>query len=514
MLALLGLTLAFALPAEARDPTFASYSSDADRMFWFVHITDLHVGWPVSSAQNLKLVADTAHKIVKPSFIVATGDLTDLGSVVQSWQTYRQILTAAGHTTQTFFDLPGNHDGYLDSKLTNYLKYSIQGAATGKSHHAWRLDFSFGSYQFIGLDTSTGSLPQGEASFALQALKSDPSVRLTFACGHHPLSEIDAGGAFRTSLAQEKVLAYFFGHTHKTFDGGREFGSDGVLMWITETLGKPLSTLLEAEYAIFAVDNDALSIRPVTIKLKNPTEYELPWPIAVITAPVDAKLGGTNPYAYAVSRIAANNPIRALVFSDAAITKVTAKIDGGAPIPLTNVSGSLWSGTFDGAGLASTSSHTLAVTAESAGKTDTHEIAFAASAASSCSDGQDNDGDKLVDYPADPGCTGLFDTDERNPPGVGPDGGAARDAGVRDARDAGVSSDRGGDAGEPDQVAPVDAARGEGPTTPGAGCGCSAGARPSGSPTLLALLLPASVLALRARRGRRPRERSTVSRRQ
>ena len=33
-----------------------------------------------------------------------------------------------------------------------------------------------------------------------------------------------------------------------------------------------------------------------------------------------------------------------------------------------------------------------------------------------CSDGQDNDGDGLTDYPADPGCTSVSDTDETDPP--------------------------------------------------------------------------------------------------
>ncbi|MBA3737054.1 MAG: DNRLRE domain-containing protein [Actinobacteria bacterium] len=37
-----------------------------------------------------------------------------------------------------------------------------------------------------------------------------------------------------------------------------------------------------------------------------------------------------------------------------------------------------------------------------------------------CSDGQDNDGDGLTDYPADPGCTSVSDTDETDPPPPSP----------------------------------------------------------------------------------------------
>jgi hypothetical protein len=38
-----------------------------------------------------------------------------------------------------------------------------------------------------------------------------------------------------------------------------------------------------------------------------------------------------------------------------------------------------------------------------------------------CSDGMDNDGDGKVDFPNDPGCSSLDDTDETDAcPGVGP----------------------------------------------------------------------------------------------
>jgi hypothetical protein len=39
-----------------------------------------------------------------------------------------------------------------------------------------------------------------------------------------------------------------------------------------------------------------------------------------------------------------------------------------------------------------------------------------------CADGLDNDGDGLIDYPADPGCTGAADTDETDPPPPPPPG--------------------------------------------------------------------------------------------
>ncbi|MDD5623798.1 MAG: hypothetical protein PHI23_03760, partial [Candidatus Peribacteraceae bacterium] len=43
------------------------------------------------------------------------------------------------------------------------------------------------------------------------------------------------------------------------------------------------------------------------------------------------------------------------------------------------------------------------------------EVCYQTQAAPQCSDGIDNDGDHLIDYPNDPGCTSPQDTDEQNP---------------------------------------------------------------------------------------------------
>jgi len=439
--------------AEARDPSYASYSADNDRLFWFIHITDTHVGWPVTGGGNLKLVADKGYKVVKPRFIAITGDLTDMGFMTGYWNNYRSILTAAGHTPKTIFDQPGNHDRWLDSGLSNYKKHSIQGKATGATHHAWTLQLPFGDYHFVGLDTSSGSLSSSEQSWALTQLKAGAAARQSIVMGHHPMSTIDSSGAFRQQLAKEGALAYLFGHTHKASAAARSWTKDKLLLWITQTLGKPLSTLGEAEYTVVALDNDGLSVRPFDLGFNGASGYHLKWPAVQITTPLDLGLGGTNPYAYPASSAAKDNPIRALVFSDTAPSQVTASVDKSPPFGLTQVNpgGALWEGTFDGQLLGSGATHTLSVTATAGGDSDTHSITFEASATTACSDTLDNDGDKLVDYPADPGCSGLFDSDERDPPAlvVIPDAGAG-DAGVGDAMgdafDAG-SHEAGGDQG-------------------------------------------------------------------
>lgn len=60
------------------DPHSAYYSPDNDKIFWFVHISDIHIGTRgTQDSQNLQWLVTEANNIIKPSFIVASGDLTD-----------------------------------------------------------------------------------------------------------------------------------------------------------------------------------------------------------------------------------------------------------------------------------------------------------------------------------------------------------------------------------------------------------------------------------------------------
>lgn len=483
--------------ADASDPSLAAYSSDTDRLFWFIHITDTHIGWPVTSVPHLELVAGEGYKTITPSFILITGDIVDAGFMKPYWDSYKKVLAAAGHTDKTIFDVPGNHDSWLDKGLSNFLKYSIQGKATGARHNSWVFSFPFGDYQIVSLDSSQAKLPGSELTFAETALAAQPGARLSFLAVHHPLSDADPSGALQKSMAKHKVVSYIYGHEHGQHSGSRSWTKDSALLWISGTLGKPILPSDDVEFSIFAVDNDGLSVRAVALKREGAVG-KLQWPVVQITAPLDARLGGTNPWAYAVSGKATNNPIRALVFSKDPVTKVTARVDSDAAFALKQVKGPLWSGTFDGTAYAAAVPHTLSVTAESGGKKDTHKIHFGMTLSTACSDGKDNDGDTHTDYPADPGCTGLFDTDERDPPGATPDAGPdlGRDAGS----EAGGLDAAADQAPAPDSGISADADAGGDPDPGAAGCDCAA---VPGAPDLTSLAgaLIFGLLVLGRRRG-------------
>jgi hypothetical protein len=69
------------------------------------------------------------------------------------------------------------------------------------------------------------------------------------------------------------------------------------------------------------------------------------WPLVLITSPADAKLGGTNPHAMALSAATAF-PVRVLTFGPSPIQSVEARLDMGSWQALADAGGNLWTGTL------------------------------------------------------------------------------------------------------------------------------------------------------------------------
>ncbi|MFV7789139.1 metallophosphoesterase, partial [Enterococcus faecium] len=83
----------------------------------FVHITDLHVGNPAVTDDHLysdttttlrAILADVKQVRPKPSFILATGDLTDRGDA-GSFMQLKALMDEAALDVPMFYTL-GNHD--------------------------------------------------------------------------------------------------------------------------------------------------------------------------------------------------------------------------------------------------------------------------------------------------------------------------------------------------------------------------------------------------------------------
>ena len=373
----------------AGDPHSAFYSPDNDRVFWFIHISDPHMGTSGSQdSDNLEWIVNEGRDVINPAFIVNSGDLTDStgggsipngGPYIAEWIEYSTILSDAGINADFYYDIPGNHDHYNDQYFTYYMANSIQGSATGQTQISWRSDFTFGKYHFIGTCTAgndgapfslsppnfgdNAGLDENELAYIQTKLENNTDADLTIIFGHHPI--LPTGDSTETSLtygAEEfvdlmeefGVSMYAFGHTHRYEEGFLSGDtSDGIFYLNVAALGKSD----EKQYNVTAIDCNGIS----TVAMNVET-----WPVVLITAPVDRNLGtDDSPYAYSIDDLDLK-PIRALVFDAETVTQVRFRIDAtGDWHPMEQVSGNqyLWEAFLNDTSPLSEEDHTLEVQA-------------------------------------------------------------------------------------------------------------------------------------------------------
>lgn len=477
LLVLTGLGLG-APHARAADPSLATYSRDAHRMFWILHISDTHIGaTPLEdhdSQAHLTWALGEALDVIHPELVIHTGDITDgsknniptSGQDQAEWNDYRGIVDAAGMTPAFYLDLPGNHDGYGDVGLTYYLANSLNGVDQGVPYREILLSFPFGDYLIFGLNSAgNGSGPFSEqpafpadmVALLDASLTAHDSLPLALLFAHHPI-DVPAGAASVIALAQQHEAFYFHGHVHA-------YGSyldQSVWSAQVSSLGKKDTDNL----AVIAVDNDALSYAA--------TSTNAPWPFVVITAPVSARLdsGEANPYAYPVCNTGTDNPVRALVFDAAPVSAVSVSINAGPFAPMTQdpAEPRLWQGIFDAQGLPE------------------GEVTLTIQAIASTT--------RAVSIP-------IYLSDVSCPPPLptSPDGGLT-DAGAD--LDGGAAADASGDGAAPADASGLAPDAGVPSSGDNGGCGCRSGGAPAGpaAPVLL-VTLALGLAAARRRRARR-----------
>jgi len=346
---------------QASNPHSARYSTDSNKIFWFLIISDVHIGaWGFTGSEDLEWAVTEANNVIRPNFIVNLGDLTDStnwneagypdGPHIEEWIEYRDVLDRNGVVETFYYDLPGNHDHFGDKDFYYYLNYSIQGSATGKTQFSWTRTFDFGTYHFLGINTcgndgadfspyppyygDNAGLDTAELEFIRDDLEANKDADLTMIFGHHPivtretfwsyytthdLSEnatqtalIYGADELATLMEYYHPLMFAYGHSHANRE---EFYtkdmSEGVLYLNMASLTRNSAN----NYNIVAIDNNGIS---TTSPIKGV------WPAVIITAPLDRNLGMKNdPYTAGAADLAGGStPIRALVFDKNPVTRV------------------------------------------------------------------------------------------------------------------------------------------------------------------------------------------------
>ena len=382
------------IAVKASNRYVAEYCSASDNLFWFLHVSDLHIGARgTTDSSRLQWLVTTARNVIKPVFIVATGDLTDStngnlfgipnGPYQAEWEQYKSILTSAGVDAKFFYDLPGNHDAYNDRDFTYYRANSVQGRAGKGPQVSWAFEHGGRTYHFLGVNSAGNDgrafslsfpygdyagLDQAELAFIASELSANAGSALTLVFGHHPVTDTGSSDDtwlfyghqdFISALDYNRASTYNYGHTHDysqaLFTGNPYTGfmaNGGIHYYNVRSLGKDSGSY----YSVMAIDCNGLS---------SVTPSSSTWPVVLITAPVDKYIGGAvNPYAYTVEAVSTNF-VRALVFDTASNTQVSYRIDGGTAWYAMNPvsSGSpIWQGAWNASALLA-GNHTIEVKA-------------------------------------------------------------------------------------------------------------------------------------------------------
>ena len=362
-------------------PDEVQYRSDAEDLFWFVAVTDSHIGASLMGGQqdteNLNFATSELLDTVQPQFLAHLGDLVDatggglvpVGQFDEEWNNYKAIVDGNGMTADFYHDLPGNHDQYGDPGLPRYLANSVQGRATGKLQHSWTVKTAHSDFLFLGMRTCNtdgafwpadhAGLESGDLEWAAGELAAAPDTDVLTVLGHHPVSNFESGkNEFRDFLEQEGASAYLFGHTH-----------DYSMKWQDQTLHVNLASLgksKQLQVGLFAFDGRGLSARAFDIGQ---------WPMLLVTAPLHAGLAGNHKHDYKIPDYMTQAPIRAIAFHPDGIDSVTAVLDSTTEIAMVPVADHVWQGYFD-ASVLDLYPHEIVVTAAHGDQKDSQMIEF------------------------------------------------------------------------------------------------------------------------------------------
>ncbi|MHA1373976.1 MAG: metallophosphoesterase family protein [Promethearchaeota archaeon] len=269
-------------------------NSEGNKIFWFIQITDTQFIWFNQNNIDLfsKLLNET-NKIIKPLFIIHTGDIVDANNGRSQnpaeWQNYNKSLSENKINSSIYVDLVGNHDGAENPHYSYFLNYSITGRQYGATQISFNRSFSFGNYAFIGINTAKdsydnlvdfafgGFLNTEELDWYENELKRYKDYDNILVFGHHPplfppyyriISNLSSSGKSFYDLNKiYRVNYYFCGHIHSNYIQK----IDGLNMIITDNFDDNNGT-----YRIVVIHDNQLS---------TSIESTEKWPQGLITYP-------------------------------------------------------------------------------------------------------------------------------------------------------------------------------------------------------------------------------------
>ncbi|CAF0907568.1 unnamed protein product [Didymodactylos carnosus] len=317
------------------EPANEYLGSTSKHLFWFVHVTDLHItrfGHEERAQQFEKFCTEIIINLIKPPVVVVTGDLVHnrdnrFGSeqYQDEWIRYNEILKRTKVTNYTaWLDIRGNHDAFMDpepeSFKSYYRQYSHQGPNHPSSYHYVYKTNESDQYSFIGVDMCPkpgagrpfnflGQITKSEMRHLSTLIEEAQTSNATIFFGHYPLSFTYSSTSPGIQHIMKNALVYLNGHLHAG---------------IPHLYARHSSGLLELELADW---KDHRRFRLVTIDggILAFTDFQYDKPIyAAITNPKAAKFKTPREPLY---RLKQSTYIRILIFAKHQIIDVRVLID-------------------------------------------------------------------------------------------------------------------------------------------------------------------------------------------
>ena len=176
--------------------------------FSFIHISDTHITASGAFSDKLKAIAGEVNALdPKPAFVVATGDLTELGFTEE----YTKYLDTISAFSMPVYNVPGNHE----TKWSNWGKLGpkqFMGQAPFYS-------FDHGGIHFVGLDSSmwlehNGFIDESELTWLKKDLEKAGRQTPAVLFYHHMPGFLPNEQALLRALRPFNVRLILVGHGH------------------------------------------------------------------------------------------------------------------------------------------------------------------------------------------------------------------------------------------------------------------------------------------------------------
>ena len=321
-------------------PTQGVINTSNRNIVYFVQISDIHIQMDLPhTITNFDKFCNETMELVKPSFLMATGDLVEAqdlpkGQHEQDPREYEVVnqTIAKYNLTEQFFATIGNHEMYQSKNRSLFQNYIYP-----YTQYQIQMNTSFGSYQIIVIDNVKeigmknpfnlwGEMKKEKLNSLEKHINVPGEFNQTLLFAHIPIlhtrsEKSDSGKTYRNLIDESGSPAIFTGHVH-----------------ILPLYAKPDSVYdlmvpafsTKQAYRIISIDNDIYSFSEETVGT---------YPAVTITTTTDSRFYSPNTR---VDRLIEQNEIRVLIFDPKSVLSTEVYIDGKFKGNLTDAGNNLW----------------------------------------------------------------------------------------------------------------------------------------------------------------------------